>query len=219
MSDKMLLEGQIRSADRGLSIVELLIVIVIISIVGSIALMQTGTPNRQLKRQNVARELKVALERARFDSVKRRATSNVTATDDERARVIITADSYTLVTDNNRNGEVITGANAIESGDGISISLAGQDIVIAGNGIVLPVTVLFNQRGEATMGGGGTNPIFYVCNIDCSIPTANNANLVLVTPTGTVNLLAGNASPPSFANANVTTVPTTTGVSNTVALP
>ena len=215
----MLLEGQIRSADRGLSIVELLIVIVIISIVGGIALMQTGTPNRQLKRQNVARELKVALERARFDSVKRRATSAAAVTDDTRARVIITANSYTLVTDNNRNGDLVNDDGTMESTDASTISLAGQDIVIAGNGIVLPVTVLFNQRGEAMMGGGGTNPIFYVCNVDCSSPTANNANLLLVTPTGTVNLLAGNASPPSFANANVTTVPVATGVSNTVALP
>lgn len=221
----MLTARHIPNADGGLSVVELLIVITIISIVGGVAVMKMGTPNRQLKRQNVARELKVALERARFDSVKRRALSDMTpataysATDDSRARVIITDTSYTLITDNNRNGDLINDDGTPESGDANVTSLAGQDVVIAGTGgISLPVTVLFNQRGEATLSGGGSAS-FYICNASCSSPTSDNANLLLVTPTGTVNLLPGNASAPSFASANVTTIGTTTGLSNTVALP
>ncbi len=209
----MLLAGQNRNAERGLSIVELLIVVVIISIVGGIAVMQTGTPNRQLQRQNVARELKVALERARSDSVKRRATSSGSPTLDTRARVIITANSYTLVTDNNANGDLILDDSSIEATDASVISLAGQDIVISGSG-----TVLFNQRGEAVLAGGGS-PNFYICNVDCTSPNASNANLLLVTPTGTVNLLAGNGSAPTFANANVQTIPPSNSISNTVALP
>src|SRR5690606_12428047 len=61
------------SLDAGFSFVELMVVIVIIVIVATLALMQRGSANEQFQRQNVARELKVALERARFDSVKRRA--------------------------------------------------------------------------------------------------------------------------------------------------
>ena len=47
-------------AQEGWSLVELLVVIVIISVVASLALMQRGNANEQFKRQNVARELKVA---------------------------------------------------------------------------------------------------------------------------------------------------------------
>ena len=59
----------------GLSLIELLVVMVIITIVASIALMQRGSANEQLKRQNAATQLKNAFERARFDSVKRRPDS------------------------------------------------------------------------------------------------------------------------------------------------
>jgi Tfp pilus assembly protein FimT len=222
----MMAERQIRSSEAGLSIVEMLIVMVIISVIGGIAVMQFRAPDAQLKRQNVARELKVALERAKFDSVKRRAQSDLTpesaysARDDNRARVIITATSYTLATDNDRNGYIANTDGTIEAGDAAVADFSGQNIVIAGSGIALPVTVFFDQRGEATaVSSSGTSPVFYICNVNCDAPSNSNANLLLVTPTGTVNLLGGGASPPSFAAANVTTVPTSTGLSNTVALP
>ena len=60
-------------SQAGVTIVELLVVCVIIAIIAGFALMQRGGANEQFQRQNVARELKFALERARFDSVKRRA--------------------------------------------------------------------------------------------------------------------------------------------------
>ena len=62
-----------RSGQAGISLVELLVVIVIIAIVASVALMRRGSANEQFQRQNASRELKTAFERARFDSVKRRA--------------------------------------------------------------------------------------------------------------------------------------------------
>ncbi len=222
----MMFKLQIRGSEAGLSVVEMLIVAVIISVIGGIAVMQFRAPDTQLKRQNVARELKVALERARFDSVKRRALADVdpggsfSLSDDNRARVIVTATSYTLVTDNDRNGVVANSDGTPASGDGAVTDFAGQNIVIAGSGIALPATVYFNQRGEATaVSSSGTSPVFYICNVNCDAPSNSNANLLMVTPTGTVNLLGGGASPPSFAAANVTTVPTSTGLSNTVALP
>ena len=57
----------------GTTLVEALVVILIISIVAAMAIMNRGSADEQFKRQNLARELKVAFERARFDSVKRRA--------------------------------------------------------------------------------------------------------------------------------------------------
>src|SRR5436190_19131342 len=77
----------------GVSLAETLIVVAIISIVASLAYFKMGTANVQFKRQNVARELKVAFERARFDSVKRHAAPGA-------ASVTVTPTSYTLHTYN-----------------------------------------------------------------------------------------------------------------------
>lgn len=195
----------------GISLVEIMVVIVIIGIVTAMALMQSGSADAQFKRQNIARELKVALERARFDSVKRRAQ----ASPDMRANVVITATSFTLTTDINQNG-------TFDANDSVVTDFAPQDIVIAGNGgVTLPVAVAYNQRGEATAsnGGGQVNPIFLICNVTCSNPTAADSNIVLVTPTGTVNLLAGGSGVPTFAAPNVSTVPTGTGVTNIARVP
>ena len=201
----MLREHRI-SGQQGVSLIEILVVITIISIVAALAFMQMGPANTQFQRQNVARELKVAFERARFDSVKRRAGNGVTP-----ANVVVNANSYMLNTDSNNDGTYET----------VTTNLA-QNITIAGyTTMTLPVTVTFNARGEASAAdiNGAVNPQFVVCNGNCSSRGTDNTNIVLVTPTGTVNLLAGNATPPTFANANVTSVSTTTGISNTVSLP
>src|SRR4029079_12806544 len=80
--------------ESGVTLIELLVVIVIIVIVCAIALMQRGSADAQFKRQNVARELKVAFERARFDSVKRRAQASPEA----RVTVVVDTSSYALTT-------------------------------------------------------------------------------------------------------------------------
>ncbi|HEY2867651.1 MAG TPA: prepilin-type N-terminal cleavage/methylation domain-containing protein, partial [Pyrinomonadaceae bacterium] len=56
----------------GVSYVELLVVIAIIAVVATLALMSFGSSREKLKLQNAANGLKIAFERARFDSVKRR---------------------------------------------------------------------------------------------------------------------------------------------------
>ena len=205
--------------DRGVSLVELLVVIVLIAILAAFAMMQRGSANEQLQRQNVARELKVALERARFDSVKRRAQHPGSATADTRARVVLTANSYTLVTDNNANADLVNDDGTFDSGDAVTITIS-PTIVIAGSGIALPVTVLFDHRGEVTtVSSSGIDPNFLICNVDCSSPTNSNSNLVLVTPTGTVNLLGGGSSVPTFSPPPITNVPVGTAISNTVVIP
>jgi len=192
------------------SLIETLVVIAIIVVVAGLALMQRGSANAQFQRQNVARELKVAFERGRFDSVKRHAEGAGPAT------VVVDANSYTLTTDLNMDG-------TFQSSEIVTTNLSAQNITIAGyTSMSLPVTVTFNKRGEASAVGGGVavTPQFYVCNGTCpQTPTNGTANIVLVTPTGTVNLLAGSATPPTFANANVTSVSTTSGIRNTVSLP
>ena len=198
-----------RSSQSGLTLVELLVVIIIIAVVAALALMQRGSANEQFQRQNVARELKVAFERARFDSVKRRADTSAT-----QAKVLVDAGVYTLTTDINQNG-------TLESSDDIARTISSQNIVIAGSGgTSIPLTVRFNQRGEAVDASGvSISPVFLVCNVSCSSPTNANANIVLVTPTGTVNLLSGGATPPTFSAPTITNVSVGTGISNMVSVP
>lgn len=195
---------------RGVSLIEILVVIVIISIVSAIALMQQGSANTQFQRQNIARELKVAFERARFDSVKRRAQPPVNVGDpDPRARVVVNSNSFVLWTDVNANG-------IPEAGEAVTTALPTGVVNAKYGSGSLPLTVTFTMRGETT---SSSAPQFYVCNGSCSSPTNDNSNIVLVTPTGTVNLLAGGAGLPAFGVPSVNAIPTSSGINPDAVLP
>lgn len=197
------------NGESGVSLIETLVVFIIIAIVAALALMQSGNANQQLKRQNIARELKVALERGRFDSVKRRAENAST-----QAKVNVAATSFTLTTDVDLNG-------TLESSDDVMTAFGAQNIVVEGyGGISLPYVVRFNQRGEPVAENGASiSPVFLVCNGGCSSPNSANSNIVILTPTGTVNLLPGGSSVPAFPTPNVTSIPPGTGISNVVSVP
>ena len=187
--------------DRGVSLVELLIVIIIISIVAAIAIMQRGGADDQFRRQNIARELKVAFERARFDSVKRRALPPATVT--------VTPNSYTLRTYNN---DVNATPVAVDQ-----VTNLPADMVIANyDGTTLTSsTVSFNMRGEV----GSTPPQLLVCYATCSSRDNDTANVVVVTPSGTVNLLAGDATLPSFGVPTITNISSSAGINPDAVLP
>jgi prepilin-type N-terminal cleavage/methylation domain-containing protein len=190
----------------GVSLVELLVVLVIIAIVSALALTQRGSSNRQFQRQNVAVQLKNAFERARFDSVKRRP-----ADVSQQAKVTVTPTTYTLRTDSNFDG-------TLNSADDVVATLpAGIVIAPYGGGALVTQDVTFNMRGEVPT---SPSPQFYVCNISCSNPSDSNANIVIVTPTGTVNMLPGGSSLPTFGVPSIISVPTNTGVNpDTVVTP
>ena len=65
------------SSESGFSLIEMLIVLVLIGVLTTIALMQLGSSRTDFERQRISREFKIYLERARFDSVKRRPTAAV----------------------------------------------------------------------------------------------------------------------------------------------
>jgi len=197
-----------KKGQRGFSLTELLMVAVVIGIISAIAVIQIGAPRAKLTRQNVSRNLKVALERARFDSVKRRAEDTGV-----RAKVVITSTSFTLSTDVDDDGD-------IDTNDEVLTSFAGQGVIISGSNITLPATLTYNQRGEVIGNPGGViSPVFYICNVDCASPSSANADLLIVTPTGTVNLLGGSASVPTFTSPSVTTIGATTDVEPIVTVP
>lgn len=176
----------------GVSLVELLVVIVVILIVASIAFMQRGSANEQFQRQNAARELKTAFERARFDSVKRRADGTMAS---PFAYVEVRNNAFTLRTyKTDVNGLATANDQAYPFPAGVAAE--GFNFTIGAS-----KTVQFNRRGEAIVVGGG-NPQYMVCNGTCPAAPGNVSatNTVLVTPTGTVNLLGGGVAIPSFLN-------------------
>lgn len=184
----------------GFSLVELLVVITIIAIVASLAMMQRGNANEQFQRQNAAREIKVALERARFDSVKRRADGAAVPF----AYVTIQATQFILVTDVNQDGDVT------DTGDSVATPFPPNITITPRSGLSLPLTVSYNRRGEPDL----TDINMLVCNDTCDYTsdTTANANLLVVTATGTVEMLPGGTSPATFPTPTVTTVPANTAV-------
>ena len=81
------------SPQSGFSLIEVFIVLVIMGILTTLALLQLGTSRVDFQRQRISLEFKVYLERARFDSVKRRAEGV------GPANVVVEDDKFTLRTD------------------------------------------------------------------------------------------------------------------------
>ncbi len=190
---------QIKISQQGISIIELLVVLTVTVILVTLALFSFTNSKSNFSRQNFARELKVSLERARSDSIKRRATD-----DNKKAFVKIdNATSFSVSTDLNQN-------QVIDSSEIKQTNLSGSNVKIVGNSLLFPVTIKFDRRGFMTAtdaAGMNITPNFTICE-NCTITSANskNSNVVSVSPTGTVLMLDGGQTPPVFQNPTVTTV-------------
>lgn len=187
---------QSNSHQAGVTLTELLVVILVIATIVGFALMRRGSANEIFTRQNVAQQLKTVLERARFDSVKRRA-DNIGG-NDYRAKVTITPTTYTLRTYNND-------VNSMPVASDVVTTLPAGIVIGLYDGTALTSQeVAFDMRGETS---ASPPPQFYVCNVSCSSPTNTTANILIVTPTGTVNLLPGGSTLPTFGVPAVNPVP------------
>ena len=180
---------------------EVLMVLVIVAIILGLAVTLLGRSKDIIQRQNSARQFKNYLERARFDSVKRRASD---ASQMATIRVL-SATSYSYTIDLNQNGR-------IDDAETITVNTnAVADIQIAGTGLVFPVTIRFDQRGATTTVNAAAAeivPLFYFCNNSCTpaTATAENSNSVYLSATGTATMLKGGDVPPFFTNPTVTAV-------------
>jgi hypothetical protein len=164
---------------------------------------------------DIAREFKVALERARFDSVKRRP-----AACEDMSRVVITsATSFELITDMNQNG-------TLEPASETRVTTFGTrgNVVLVGDDISYPTTIRFDRRGNATSGDCDDledvvqEAVF--CNLPCTAASANseNSNIVFVSRTGTAAMLPGGTTLPEFDDPDVTDIEAGTQVNPLVAV-
>lgn len=167
-------------SERGYSLAELMVVLVITAILVTLAVISFGNTQRQFSRQNIARELKVSLERARFDSVKRRAVN----TADLAEVKLLSATSFSVKLDVNQNG-------TLDANETRTINFAGQTGVrLVGNSLVFPITINFDRYGRITAKDGTSptpqniTPIFTICTNNCTAAnaTASNADVIYISP-------------------------------------
>ncbi|HEY8562634.1 MAG TPA: prepilin-type N-terminal cleavage/methylation domain-containing protein [Pyrinomonadaceae bacterium] len=201
------------SAQSGKSLLEVLVVLAVGGILVAMAVTRMTSAQLNVERQNIAREFKVNLERARFDAVKRRAEAL-----GELTRVTIeTATTYKVWLDVDQNGKLeTTEERTISFGDRSNVKILGEDLVF-------PVTIRFDRFGNTTTVDGSGNtiaPVFTFCEGECTLDSANvsNSNIISLSSTGTVAMLNGGEELPSFDEPTVTDVATNTAINEWVVI-
>jgi len=186
-----------KSNERGISIVELLIVVAMVGIVTAFAVMQIAAAQRAMRVTNSARELAGWLQKARVDSVRRHAM-----TSGEMASVkISTSNSYIVTIDQNGDG-TLDPPRTITTPAVNNASFAG---------ITIPTTIYYNWRGRTVNSSGN------LINLSFKLQdaTGGNINPINLASTGDTSL-GSNVTPAVVsvsggnANANIktkTTVP------------
>src|SRR5437868_3364486 len=135
-------KDSLRRGERGVSILEIVIVVAMISIVTSFAVMQIGAAQRAMRLTNSAREFLGWLEKARLDSLRRHAISNV-----EMASITINNNNtYTVTIDQNGDGTLDPGRTiTIPNTHGARFS-----------GVTIPSTIYYNWRGRPVDSAGNS---------------------------------------------------------------
>jgi len=183
----------------GFSLIEVFIVLVIIAVITTFALLTFGRSKVDLHRQAVAREFKIYLERARFDSVKRRAE------DPNRANLVLnSATSFTAQLDFNEDG--VLQANETRT---VDFTQRSSTQILVTDTLNYPVTISFDRRGHVTSVdnlGDDVTPVFTICS-DCA-DASPDRSVISVSTTGTVSVTTDEVDPsalptPTVTNANV----------------
>ena len=189
-----------KNGERGVSIVEMLIVVVMIGVVTAFAVMQIAGAQRAMRLSNSAREFTSWLEKARLDSVRRHAMTPKTVGEaDLRASVTIaSANSYTVTIDQNGDG-------TLDPARTITIPATHG---AAFKGVTLPLSIHYNWRGRPVDdagnyleisfrledGSGNTNPINLKSTGDTSVEANLNTSNVSVTQISNTANIKGSAN-------------------------
>ena len=161
-------------AHRGFSLLELLIVLTLIAIVSVFAFMRFAQAQQGMRRANSARELISYLERARIDSVRRRAIVPA-----QMARVTVnSATSYTVLIDTNGDG-------VLDPGRTINIP-TGQGTFTG----TFPKLIMFNWRGRTVDNANNPTqalPVYLTNSYGTSTVNVSGAGSATVDKTITVS--------------------------------
>lgn len=182
------------NCQSGISIVEILIVLTMAAILTTIAIMQLGRSKTDLQRQSIAREFKVYLERARFDSVKRRA-----ANPNDMAKIELSDSFFTAFIDFDGNG-TLDSANEkrkVDFTERSSTQILAS--ATASSTLVYPVKITFDQRGHITAKDSSSpaqdvNPVFTICSSGSCSGASPDTTVISISTTGTVAVLKSDQS-------------------------
>ena len=180
-----------RSNERGVSLVEMLIVVMMIGILTAFAVMKIGGAQRAMRLTNSAREFVGWLEKARLNSLRRHAITPKAGDPDLRASVTIaSANSYTVTIDQDGDG-------ALDAARTFTIP-ATHGATFAG--VTVPTTIRYDWRGRPVDNAG--SPL----NLSISLQDSNgNINPINLASTGDMSL---------GSNVNMTSI-SVSGVSTT----
>src|SRR5688572_29048736 len=166
-------------SQNGYSMIEILVVISVVIVIAAIAVLALGSSPQKIDRQNIAKEFKVALERARYDSVRRRASVC-----SDMARIEITsATAFNIVTDVNQNG-LLSGdeTRTVNFGSRSRVRIVDDPLP------VFPIIIRFDRRGHTSSGACGAETAVEATTVFCESPctglsaNATNSSIVFVSP-------------------------------------
>jgi len=195
-------------SETGLSVIEILIILTVLAILVTLGITQFKNSQTDFQRQNIAREFKIYLERARFDSVKRRA-ANV----NDMSRIVLNSStSFTAIIDSNQNGTILNSDGTVEASDMrvVDFTKRGNTQIVISDTLSYPITIRFDRRGQITSTdslNNSVNPVFTICSSgSCSGTTAdpNNSTVLSVSATGTVAVLKPDPNPSALPTPSIT---------------
>ncbi|MBA2378692.1 MAG: prepilin-type N-terminal cleavage/methylation domain-containing protein [Blastocatellia bacterium] len=203
----------IRKHTAGFSLIELLVVLAVLGVLVTFAIMALGRSQQNLRRQSIAKEFKVVLERARFDSLKRRPSSCA-----DMSRVeILSPTSFRYITDTNQDGTLQPDAEARVVDFGSS-----PVRIVDETPLVFPIIIRFDMRGGSSSGACGAETVArtptHFCELPCGTRNPTNSTSIYVSPTGTVALLIGGEDEPEFDDPDVSLVDFAYGVNEHLAV-
>jgi prepilin-type N-terminal cleavage/methylation domain-containing protein len=178
--------GSTARSNKGFSLLELFIVMTMITIVTTFALTRFAQAQQGMRRANSARELIAYLERARLDSIRRRAIVPA-----DMARVTVnSASSYTVLMDANGDG-------VLDPARTINIP-AGQGAFTGS----LPKLIMFNWRGRTVDNANNPSqalPVLLTNSYGTSTINVSGAGSATVDKTITVSpVVNSGAAAPGF---------------------
>jgi prepilin-type N-terminal cleavage/methylation domain-containing protein len=185
-------------AQAGFSLVEMTVVLVVVAVLTTFAILQFQTSKVDLERQAIAREFKVYLERARFDSVRRRAEGA-----DQATLTLTSASSFTVRMDFDGDGTLAPHESRV-----VDFSQKSRTLILVSDTFNYPLRVSFDRRGHVSTAdglGNEVNPVFTICS-NCA-DSDPDRTVLAISATGTVAATRDISDPTTLPQPVITNPP------------
>jgi type II secretory pathway pseudopilin PulG len=195
-----------RRGERGVSVLEVLILLTMIGLISGYALTRISGAQQYMRMENASREFMSYVDKARIDSVRRHAGPPGLLPQPPMSFVTITGPrTYSVVMDFDGDGNIDPARN---------ITIAPDQGVVFNTGTTpLPITIAFNWRGRTVNPAVASITPTYITPPSFSIQTTNTYGSVQntairVSTSGDASLSGGNANvtpPRAVVISNVNT--------------